>query len=90
MPVFVSGKVCDFVWPSSTLPKAKLAGEMLTPGCAAVPVPVRATVEGELGALLVIVIVPGKLPAVVGAKMALKVALAPAAIVLGVTKPLRL
>lgn len=90
MPLFVSVKVCDFVCPSTTLPNAKLVGAILNPGCVAVPVPVRATVEGEVGALLVIVIVPGKLPAVVGAKVALKVALAPAAIVLGAANPVRL
>jgi hypothetical protein len=83
-------KVCDFVCPSFTLPYAKLAGVTLNPACATVPVPVRETVVGELGALLAIVMVPGRLPAVVGANVALKVALAPAAIVLGVTNPLRL
>jgi hypothetical protein len=62
---------------------------MLTPGCAATPVPLRATVEGDVGALLVIVIVAGKLPAVVGANVALKVVLAPAAIVAGAANPVR-
>jgi hypothetical protein len=63
---------------------------MLNPGCAATPVPVSVTVEGDVGALLVIVMVPARLPAVVGAKVPLNVALAPAAIVLGVASPLRL
>jgi hypothetical protein len=40
--------------------------------------------------LLVIVMVPGRLPAVVGANTALNVTLAPAAIVLGVVRPLML
>jgi hypothetical protein len=40
--------------------------------------------------LLAIAIVAGKLPAVVGANVALKVVLAPAAIVVGVANPLRL
>jgi hypothetical protein len=47
-------------------------------------------VAGEPGALLETVTDPGKLPAVVGAKTALKVALAPAAMVLGVANPLML
>jgi hypothetical protein len=63
---------------------------MLTLGCAATPVPVRATVEGDVGALLVIVIVPGRLPAVAGENAALKVVLAPTATVVGVANPLRL
>jgi hypothetical protein len=88
--VFVNVKVCDFVCPSVTLAYAKLDGAMFNPGCAAVPLPVRAIVEGEVGALLVIVIVPGRLPAVVGANVALKVALAPADIVDGVANPLTL
>ena len=90
LPVFVRVNVCDFVCPSLTLPYAKLAGAMLNPGCVATPVPVSAIVVGEVGALLVTVIVAGRLPAVVGAKVALKVALAQATIVLGVTRPLRL
>lgn len=90
MPVFVSVKVCDFVCPSVMLPKAKLDGVMLNPGCAATPVPVRATAEGDVGALLAIVIVPGKLPAVVGVNVALNDVLAPTATVVGVANPLRL
>lgn len=88
--MFVTLKVCNFVCPSTTLPNANPAGVTLTPGCGAVPVPVKATAEGEVGALLVIVIVPGKLPAVLGAKVALKVVLAPTAIVVGVANPLTL
>jgi phosphoribosylcarboxyaminoimidazole (NCAIR) mutase len=72
------------------LPKTKLVGFADKITVPAIPVPVSATVEGEVGALLVIVMVPGRLPAVVGANVALNVALAPTAIVLGVTNPLRL
>ena len=86
----VSVKAWDLVCPSTTPPKAKLAGVMLTPGCAATPVPVSATVDGDVGALLPIVIVAGRFPAVLGANVALKVALAPAAIVAGAASPLRL
>ncbi len=90
VPVLVNTTLLELVAPALMLPKAKLVGFADKITVPATPVPVSATVEGEVGALLVIVMVPGRLPAVVGAKVALKVALAPAAIVLGVTNPLRL
>lgn len=82
--------VCELVEPTVTLPKLALEGVKLIEACKATPVPLSAIVEGEPGALLAIVIVPGRLPADVGANLALNVALAPAAIVLGVVNPLRL
>ena len=57
---------------------------------AATPVPFRATAFGELGALLEMRTLPDKLPAAVGANNAAKVAVAPAASVAGVFKPLTL
>jgi hypothetical protein len=54
---------------------------------AATPVPLRATVAGEFGALLAIFTVPVKLPVVVGAKTALKETLDPGATVLGTESP---
>ena len=57
---------------------------------AAVPVPLRDMVVGEFGALLVIVTVPAKLPAVVGANKTLKVVVPAAAIVAGSVSPLTL
>ena len=51
--MLVKVKFCDFVCPSATLPKLKLAGVMLNPGCAAEPV--SETVSVALAALLVIV-----------------------------------
>jgi hypothetical protein len=72
--VFVSVKFCDFVCPSTTLPKAKLAGAMLNPGCT--PVPVKKIVSGECSRSVVIVTVPDALPAAVGANTALSVAVA--------------
>ena len=82
--------VWELVEPTVTLPKLALVGVKLIEACKATPVPLSATVDGEPAALLAIVMVPGRLPAVVGANMALNVALAPAAIVLGVASPLRL
>ena len=55
---------------------------------AATPVPLSATVAGEFGALLAILTVPDRLPAVVGANTALNVTLAPGATVLGTLSPL--
>ena len=83
--MFVRVKFCDFVCPSTTLPKAKLAGVMLNPGCT--PVPVTGTVNGELLALLVTVTLPDALPAVVGANTTLRIALAAAFTIMGVVIP---
>jgi len=83
--VFVSVKVCDFVCPSDTLPYAKLAGAMLNPGCA--PVPVSGTVSAELVALLVTVTPPDALPPAVGVNTAFRVAVAAAFNVKGTVIP---
>src|SRR5690242_2465463 len=90
VPLLVRVTLLELVTPALTLPNARLVGFAVRITVPATPVPLSATVEGDVGALLVIVMVPGKLPAVVGAKVALKVTLAPAAIELGVAKPLRL
>jgi hypothetical protein len=53
-----------------------------------VPVPVRVTITvGEVGSLLVMVILPESLPAVMGVNETFIVALRPGAIVLGVVMP---
>jgi hypothetical protein len=90
VPLFLSVTFFELVAPELTLPKAKLVGFADRTTVPATPVPVRATVEGEVGALLVIVMLPGRLPAVVGAKWAMKVVFAPAATVLGVASPVKL
>jgi len=90
VPLFVRITLFELVVPELTLPKAKLVGFADSAAVPPRPVPLSATVDGEPGALLVIVMAPGKLPAVVGANTALNVALAPAAMVLGVTSPLML
>ena len=77
------------VLPSVTLPNARLVGRIDIAGAAAaLPVPLRATVEGDVGALLTIDTLPGALPVVVGANFTLKLAEAPAATVAGVAIPL--
>jgi hypothetical protein len=48
--------VCELVTPTVTLEKATLAGTTEMAGCT--PVPLRATVAGELVALLVTVMLP--------------------------------
>jgi hypothetical protein len=53
-----------------------------------VPLPLKAIVVGELGALLTIEMLPLALPAVVGANCALNVVLSPAPNVTGVLNPL--
>lgn len=90
LPVLVRTTLFVLEFPTFKLPKLKLVGlaEMVT--VEATPVPLKEIVAGEFGALLVTLIVPDKLPAVVGAKTALKVVLAPAAKVVGVLKPLTL
>jgi hypothetical protein len=89
-PVFVMVTFCAAVVPMLTLPKLKLAGVAVSVELAATPVPERATVAGELGALLTIERLPLKLPAVSGANCAVKVLLCPAAIANGVVNPLTL
>ena len=56
--------------PVATEPK--VTDEGLAPSCPCAPVPDNAIVVGEFGALLVIEIVPLRLPAVVGANCAAK------------------
>lgn len=53
-------------WPSKTLPKLRLAGETLMPGCT--PVPVRLNPGAAPGASLVMATVPPTWPVAVGAK----------------------
>ncbi len=88
LPEFVI--VSDFVpvVPSGTFPKANVLELTEIEGAVAIPVPVIETADGEFGALLEIETLPGKLPAVAGAKVTLKLAELPAEIVAGVVSPL--
>ena len=88
VPVFVIVKTCDLVWPSTTLPKLKVAGETLSP--AAAPVPVKLIVSGDPCASLLTVIVPTALPAAAGANFTLNVAVCDGFKVAGVVTPVTL
>jgi hypothetical protein len=85
VPVFVTVKLWDFVCPSATLPKLKLAGETDNPAC--VPVPLRAILSDGFDALLEIVIDPVVLPDAVGENVALNVILDEAFTVTGAVAP---
>ena len=89
-PLFVKVTFCEFELPAFTLEKLTLVGFAESVTVAAVPVPLTAKTFGELGALLAILTVPLRVPAVVGANKTLKVVLLPAASVAGVTRPLAL
>jgi hypothetical protein len=85
VPVFVTVKLCDFVCPSTTLPKLKLAGETDNPAC--VPVPLSAILIDGFDALLAIVIDPVVLPDELGVNVALSVTLDDGFTVTGAVTP---
>ena len=75
LPLLVSVTPRELPPPRFTLPKLKLLGVALNCEVTAAPVPERATVVGELLALLVTVRLPVRLPAEEGAKRICKEAL---------------
>ena len=81
LPVFVIVSFFVDDVPVLTFPNARLVPLNESVCDTATPVPLNATVVGELGELLAMLTVPARLPAVVGANTALNVALAPGAIV---------
>ena len=87
VPAFVTVKLCDLVWPSTMLPKLKLAGVTLRPACA--PVPLKLMVMDDPFALLVITIEPLAAPAAVGAKFTLRVPVCDGLSVAGAVIPLK-
>jgi hypothetical protein len=89
-PLFVKVTFCEPLLPSPTFPKLKLVGLAPSSCVAATPVPLSPMESGEFGPLFTSEMVPVTLPTDVGAKTALNVALAPAAIVRGVVKPVML
>jgi hypothetical protein len=91
LPVFVIVTFCvaEDV-PVVTLPKLKLAGLTLSVRVAAIPVPLRLTAVGEVGALLTIEMVPDAAPANVGRKASVIVVCCPAFKFKGKVKPLML
>src|SRR2546426_671757 len=70
LPEFVKVRFCTPVLPTSALPKLTLGGVTESWGCT--PVPLRAMVLGELGALLMSETLPDTLPVAVGANCTLK------------------
>ena len=91
LPVLLTEIDCVPLLPTVTLPKFTLVG--LTLNCrtgAAVPVPLRETLEGELDALLTIDTLPVVLPVVEGANVTVNVAVTPGANVAGSVRPLTL
>jgi hypothetical protein len=87
LPLLVSATLSELLLPSLTLPKLKL--DVLKPNTLveATPVPLSEIASGELGALLTSEIEPEATPAVVGAKIALKVVFLPARMVNGALMP---
>ena len=90
LPLLVKVTLLELELPTLTPPKATCTGVAVSVNDAKTPVPLKATFAGELGALLVIVTVPPRFPAVVGANSAINDALCPAASVAGVVSPLTL
>jgi len=88
VPPFVRLMVCELFVPVVTLPNAAVVGVAANCGC--IPVPLKAIVAGEPGALLAIEILPVALPATVGENIAVNEALLPALIVIGMLAPLML
>jgi hypothetical protein len=88
-PVFVSVKVCDWDWPSATLPKLKVDGETCRfPVGVVVPVPTRfTTAVGVVESVLVIAKPPVTVPAEVGLNVKPIFADCPALRIFGVTIP---
>jgi len=85
--LLVNVEVSEPLLPTFTFPKLRV--ELLSPSTcvAAIPVPLREIVSGEVGALLTTVIDPVTLPAALGAKTALNVAALPAVMVTGAAIP---
>ena len=75
LPLLVRAIICELLLPTVTVPKLMLVG--LAEICGWVPVPLRAILRGEPGALLVIDTLPVALVAVVGAKVPVKDAVCP-------------
>ena len=90
LPTLVSVAPCEFVLPSSTSPKSRLAALDDKPVVGVTALAVAVIVSGELGASLITVTDPLAGPAELGAKTTLNVALEPAATFTGIVKPLML
>jgi hypothetical protein len=87
-PLFVSVTLNELVLPTFTFPKFKLVGFAPTRKVGATPVPLRAMVVGEVGALLTSETEPLTLPAEVGRKATVIVVCCPAFTFKGSDNPL--
>jgi len=74
--------------PTAMLPKLKLIGLMLRVSVAAIPVPLSPTEVGEVGALLMIKMLPDTVPTEVGRKATVIVVCCPAFTFKGTENPL--
>src|SRR3989441_419648 len=88
LPELVKVRICTRGLRTSTLAKVTLVG--VTESCGCTPVPLRAMVLGELGALLTSETLPDTLPVAVGANCTLKVLDCPGGSVSGNVGPLML
>ena len=89
-PVLVVMTLCEAEVPTVTLPKFIDAGLAESFNTCAMPVPLRAMLVGEVGALLTRLRLPGKLPADAGAKAMFSAAELPGAMESGSERPDRL
>jgi hypothetical protein len=90
LPVLFRVAARVLLLPTATLPKSMMVGLTVSRPADITPLPVSDTLAGELLALLTTEILPVALPAVVGAKVTLKVVLWPAATVSGTESPVML
>jgi len=88
LPLLVSVTFCEMPVPSVSTPKLMLVGLAPRRWVAETPLPLNEIASGEVGPLLTKDTDPLTLPAEVGVNMALNVAVAPTAIVVGAVKPL--
>ena len=86
-PAFVSVTLNMLLFPIATFPKFKLEVLMVRTAVAAIPVPLKETVLGELETSIMTDTLPDKAPGAFGEKITLNVARFPAAIVRGNDMP---
>jgi hypothetical protein len=86
--VFLSRMLCELLLPTTTLLNVADVGVADAMACR--PVPDKAIVAGEFGALLLIEMLPVGLPAPVGANVAVKDVFWPAVRILPAANPLML
>lgn len=86
-PELVSVRLCEALLPAFRLPKLSEVGLAESCSVGATPVPLSATLVGELGALLTSARLPEKVPAEAGANPTLKEAVPPGAMERGNESP---